>query len=362
MSAGWLRAFTTHSGGAERQASALPPLRVASRGMCCSVGHNARAATAAIRARMNHFRETDFLAPNGKPMMGAALYEVEQWGAVRSKAMFEAVLKESLAPFGGVASEDIALLLLLPEEDRPGASIGWAEFATLKGLRLPGASYHPESSLLPLGKAGIGTAVQLAQNLFGRSMTPPRLVVLIAVDTYFTAATIAHYLRHDRVKSADNPDGFTPGEAAAAIVLTPTPGRSPALWIEGAATADEPAPLGADAPCRAAGLKQAIRGAAQAAQCEVANLAFHASGVSGESWYFREASLAVTQSLERRIESFPHEIIARSVGETGAAAPVLTLAWLADVMGRDDGPGAGGLLHFANDNSLRSALVVRHRV
>lgn len=360
MSAGWLRAFA--AGESERQMPALPPLRIASRGMSCAVGHNARAASAAIRARMNHFRETDFLAPDGKPMMGAALYEVEHWGTARSKAMFEAVLKECLAPFGGLARENIALLLLLPEEDRPGASIGWAEFATLHGLRLPGVSYHPESCLLPLGKAGIGAAVQLAQRMFSQSESPPRLAVLIAVDTYFTAATISHYLRHDRIKTAENPDGFTPGEAAAAIVLTPTPGPSRALWIEGSAVAEEPAPFGSDAPCRAEGLKQAIRNAAQAARCEVASLAFHASGVSGESWYFREASLAVTQALERRIESFPHEIIARSVGETGAAAPVLTLAWLADVMGRDDGPGPGALLHFANDNSLRSALVVRHRV
>lgn len=362
MSAGWLRALTTASGKVEQQGMALPPLRIASRGICCAVGHNARAATAAIRARMNHFRETDFLTSTGQPMMGAALYDVEHWGDARSKAMFEAVLAECLGPFGSVKTEDIALLLLLPEEDRPGASIVWADLATVKGMRLPGANYHPDSRLLALGKAGIGPAIRLAQNMFGQSKSPPRLVVLIAVDTYFTAATISHYLRHDRIKTSDNPEGFTPGEAAAAVVLTPAPGPNPALWIEGSAAADEPAPLGSDAPCRAEGLKQAIRSAALAAQCEVANLAFHASGVSGESWYFREASLAVTQALERRIESFPHEIVARSVGETGAAAPVLTLAWLADAMGRDDGPGTGGLLHFANDNNLRSALIVRHRV
>jgi 3-oxoacyl-[acyl-carrier-protein] synthase I len=345
-----------------RQSSRIQlPLRIAAQGMCCAVGHHAKAASAAIRARMNHFRETEFISNDGQPLIGSMLYGVEHWGAVRLNALFDSVFHESLSTFEDVANEQIAILLLLPEAERPGAPTDWVDFAAPNGPFLPGSGYHAESRTLKLGKAGISSAIQLAQRLFTEIATPPRLVALVAVDSFFTSTTIAHYLKAKRLKTADNPDGFTPAEAAAAVVLTPRPAPSPALWIDGVASANEPAPLGSDNPCLAEGLSQAIRGAAQAAQCEIASLAFHASGISGESWYFREGSLALTRTMEQRVEHFPHELVARSVGETGAVAPVLTLAWLADAMGRAHGPGRGALLHFSNDNPLRSALVVHYR-
>lgn len=337
------------------------PLRVAGRGICCSVGHNARAATAAIRARLNHFRETEFVDYNGLPLIGSMLYGVEHWGEIRFNAMFEAVLNECLAPFGEIASEAIALLLLLPESERPGAPTGWVDFTSTDGRFLPDSGYHPESRALRLGKAGIASVVQQAQGLFTQIKSPPKLVAVVAVDSFFTSTTLTHYLKKERIKTPDNTDGFTPAEAAAAVVLTPDPTQAPALWIDGVASADEPAPIGSDSPCLAKGLSQAMRGAARAAQCELSSLAFHASGISGEGWYFREASLALTRTLEQRVAHFPHELIARSVGETGAATPILTLAWLADAMGRPQGPGSGALLHFSNDNPLRSALVVHYR-
>ncbi len=344
-----------------QNASEQRPLRIAGRGMCCAVGHHAKAATAAIRSRMNHFRETEFVDRNGQPLIGSMLYGVEHWGDVRYNAMFESVLNECLAAFDDTASEDIALLLLLPEAERPGAPTGWADFITPSGQFIQDSGYHPASSALKLGKAGIAEAVQLAQSLTTQLNMPPKLIVLVAVDSFFTSATITHYLDKNRIKTSDNPDGFTPAEAAAAVVLTPRPAHSAALWIESVASAEEPAPLGADEPCKAVGLSQAIRYAAKKAQCDIADLAFHASGISGEGWFFREGSLALTRTMERRVAHFPHELIARSLGETGAAAPILTLAWLADVMGRSNGPGTSALLHFANDNPLRSALVVHYR-
>ncbi|NHZ61870.1 hypothetical protein [Massilia genomosp. 1] len=137
---------------------------------------------------------------------------------------------------------------------------------------------------------------------------------------------------------------------------------APGLWIEAVATAQEPWRFESDLPVRALGLTQAIRSAAQAAGTEIASLDFHASGMTGEGWYAKEVNLALSRCLERKKSDFPHLIVTRSVGETGAAAPLLSLAWLAALMGRTTtGPGSAGLLHFAGDDGQRSALVVRHR-
>ncbi|GGC00676.1 hypothetical protein GCM10011572_23370 [Pseudoduganella buxea] len=65
---------------AEAPSAAFRPLRIAARAMCCAVGHNAQAPTAAINARLNHFRETGFVAPGGTPLAGGALYELDAWG------------------------------------------------------------------------------------------------------------------------------------------------------------------------------------------------------------------------------------------------------------------------------------------
>ena len=113
---------------------------------------------------------------------------------------------------------------------------------------------------------------------------------------------------------------------------------------------------------RAAGLTQAIRAAVETADTQLIGLDFHASGMAGEAWYAKEASLALSRCIEQRKPSFPHLIVARSVGETGAASGVLTLAWLAGTMTRPEGrPGRAGLLHFAGDDGERSALVIRTR-
>ena len=67
-------------------------LRIAGRAMCCSVGHHAPAACAAIHARLNHFRETSFVAYDGKPVIGASLYGLDLWGEARHDRMAHRVI------------------------------------------------------------------------------------------------------------------------------------------------------------------------------------------------------------------------------------------------------------------------------
>lgn len=342
------------------------PLRVVGRAMCCAIGHHARAATAAINAHLNHFRETEFVDDSGDIIIGAALHEVPVWGAERLRLMLHAVVAESLqsANAVGLLAEQIVIMLLTPDAERPGMPHDALadDLADLAAGKVPGMGpFHAKSAMYAYGKAGIARLLQEAGAVLTGDGAPSH-VLLVAVDSLLDAGAIEHFLASERLATTNNADGFIPGEGAAALLLSIQAVDQPALWIESGATAMESWRIDGDVPLRAYALVNAIRDAERAAGMKVGTLDFHASGMTGESWYAKEVSLAVTRVLEQRKPEFPHSIIASRVGETGAAASVLTLAWLSDVMGRPkNGPGRSALLHFAGDDGHRCALVVRHR-
>ncbi len=338
-------------------------LGIVAQGICCAVGHHAKAASAAMRARMNHFRETEFIDETGMPIVGAGLYGVDQWGEARMHTMFHAVLGECCAQLPASANNhDCAILLLCAETSAADVRHAWADH--MLDRTLDAGQFHAASDVLALGKAGIVPALQEAQRLFALPQ-PPTYVIIAGVDNYLDAVVIDAMLQQQRLATSSNSDGMIPGEAAAAIMLINGEISQPAqtsamLWIEGIGEGQEAARIGSSSPQRAQGLSQAMRAAASTAQCQISDLHFHASGFSGEAWYAREIGLALSRVLEKRVASFTHHIVAQFVGEVGAACAPLCLAWLAHVMPRHDGPGQRGLLHFANDDGLRAALVVRH--
>jgi 3-oxoacyl-[acyl-carrier-protein] synthase I len=359
------------SPAAQDKAQALPggwqPMRVVAQGMCCAVGHTAAAACAAMRARMNHFRETQFV-DGGEPVIGAPLYQVDVWGAQRLQWMLSAALSQVFAAQPDLDAAQVAVLLLTPEPGRAGMPlVHMVEQVRplLADLAGKGRAFHPRSAVCPYGKGGIAHALSQAAALLAEP-NGPAWVLLAAADSLLDAAVIEQLRIDERLATPSNQDGLIPGEGAAAVLLAGAArgasAQPPALWIDSAAGTEETWRLGADEPIRAQALTQALRNAAAQAHTALADLDFHASGMTGESWYAKEANLALARAMEHKKTTFAHLIAAASLGETGAAAPVLTLAWLADLMGREWGsPGRSAMLHFAGDDGQRSAVVVRHR-
>ncbi|WP_341645992.1 hypothetical protein [Thauera sp. SDU_THAU2] len=224
----------------------------------------------------------------------------------------------------------------------------------------PEEDYDPRTILGCLGKAGIADALLGASKMFAGEAAP-EYVIIVGVDSFLDAASIEHLLTQGRIRCSTNPDGFIPGEAAAAIALTTRQAGEHALWIEGVGTAHEPAsPFDEATPLRATGLTRALRNALQSANWNADDLLFHASAIGGEQWYFKEAALAMDRVMTRKVPHFPHRIVAQSVGEIGAAFGPLILSWIGAEMTPDD-LGARGLLHLANDNGQRAALAIHHR-
>lgn len=331
-------------------------LQIIASGMCCSVGYSVAAASAAVRAAVDNFRETDFREPDGNLLIGTQLYQADVWGTARFVEMFENALAECLSRSPFVDFSQTPLLLLLSEQDRPGADHSWIVGA----LSNTQYRFHEKSAVFFDGRAGVANALLRARNLLTEHNIAH--VVIIGVDSYFTLGTINYYLSANRLLTDKNSDGFIPGEGAGAIVVCRAAENMAGLKITGIGTAYEDAHiLRQDRPNRAQGLSTAIGNALKEAGCPLSRTHFHIGDVSGEAYYFREISLALTRCFDEAAPDYPHLGFANAVGETGAAVGPLILAYLNDILRRDDRPGTHGLVHFSSDAGQRAALVAEYQ-
>lgn len=329
------------------------PMNIAATGMCCALGYSAPSAIAAIRAGMDHFRETDFIDNTGKALLGSQLYQVNIWGSERLIWMFEHAVKECLTSSKELRFQTSHLILVLPESNRPGATPTAIKALCEHALTYPFAKTH-----LFYGKAGIGPALMAARMQLYKGNC--HNVLIVGVDSYFTPQTITHYLEAGRLMAQDNTDGFIPGEGCGAVLLQKATKGCKSTWIIGIGVETEPATiLQTQNKMMARGLSAAIRQASADSGLHLSDSVFHMSDISGESFYFREAALAITRCMDRKIPDYPHLLLASTLGETGAACGPLMLAFLSNRMADDSGPGQCGLLHFSADEGLRVAIMIK---
>ena len=327
-------------------------MRIASTGVCSSVGNNTESFIAAIKSRINNFQETQFIDRSGKYIYGAPLYNINYWGAERFKLMYESALQECLSK-------------LPPSEDSPIIFID-TEFDQLRKSNLYFDKKNKRNDFRKIdqeitGKAGIGIAIKHAYTLLN-SHPHPRYVIVIGADTHLDSASIENYLTSERIRSSDNSDGFIPGEGAGAIALTltdkPSKIEEQSLWIDGIGICNETSSPTNGLPILAKGLTIAIRDSITQAGKNIDDYFFNASGVSGEQWFFKEAAIAMDRVMNLKKNHFPHRLISQSIGEVGSACGPLTLAWIGSEMNPYDNLGPRGLLHFSNENGLRTSLSI----
>ena len=91
------------------------------------------------------------------------------------------------------------------------------------------------------------------------------------------------------------------------------------------------------------------------------DLDFRITDNSGEQYYFKEASLALSRTLRQRKEGFDIWHPAESTGETGAASGVAVIATADDACRKGYSPGPRVLSHWANDAGPRAAVTLEYR-
>ncbi|MEM7152012.1 MAG: hypothetical protein AAF799_04180 [Myxococcota bacterium] len=191
------------------------------------VGLTAQTSTAAIRAGVSRLREFSFIAANGKPVVLGTdpLLDDRIEGRDRMRVMLESALDQALAKIGphlAQARTSCDVLLALPET-RPGFSDPEAQWmCQVAQVRLHQHGIACNALLAGRGHAGALAAVEQATRRAEqrRQAGEDAVFVIAGADSYHDARTLLWLESEQRLAMPTVRNGFTPGEAAGALVLT----------------------------------------------------------------------------------------------------------------------------------------------
>lgn len=331
-------------------------------GLVSAVGLDAPSSCAAIRCAIDNFQETRFMDRGGKWLLGASVPLEQGWrGRDKLVQMASRAIAEALQQQAGIDPTQVPLLLGVAELERPGRLAG-LDGSLIEAIETQlGLRFHPSSTVIARGRVSAAVALLNARKLLGAGHNH---VLVAGVDSLLSAASLAVYEQRQRVLCSANSNGFIPGEAGAAVLLgRPLASDTPQLTCVGLGFGKEPSTIDAeDIPLRAEGLTQAVRAALQEAGCGLEAMDYRLTDLSGEQYYFKEASLALSRNLRVRKEFFHLWHPADCIGETGAAIgpAMLAVALAASRKGYGEGPNI--FCHLGNDAGERAVALLSYQV
>jgi 3-oxoacyl-[acyl-carrier-protein] synthase I len=336
----------------------VAPIAIQNVGLVTSIGFTAPATCAALRAGATNPTETRFMGSDGQWIMAHQVALAQPWrGRTKLVKMAALTIAECLEPMPAKMREGLPLLLCIAERERPGRLDGLDEqlFTELQAeLDLKFHSQH--SAVVPMGRPGALLALAQARRLIHEQGVPH--VLIAATDSLLDWRTLMVFGEQGRLLAEHNSNGFMPGEGAGAVLVGRSDGRAGELLCLGVGNGIEPAPVMSNEPLRAEGLTIAIKRALEDTGCEMHDLDFRISDISGEQYFFKEAALALARTLRKRKDEFDLWHPAEGIGEAGAVAgaAMIANALIACRKGYEKGPQI--LLHSAADGDRRVAAVV----
>lgn len=356
-----------------RNHSKPAPVAVVAAGVVCSVGLNAPAACAAIRASLDNFQETHFIDEVGQPIIGAMIppdllnLPEEADGSIlggdaKLARMFVRATLECANAAGGIQARETALFMLGPELDRPGMTPDRLQHCFTACEQALGHKFHPHSGIAQSGSPGLASALNAGRRLLREGAV--RWVLIAGLDSLLNTEDINHALANHRLLTSDNSDGFIPGEAAACVLLARVGDvgkakHQPMLTIAGIGLErEETDTLSANRPSRGVALAKAMRQALQEADMPAHAMHARYGDVSAESYFFEEAAYAWTRVLRAPLpEDYRFLTPVTGVGHIGAAMGPLMLALALDAARKGWAAGPHSLFHLSNSGHMRGAVV-----
>ena len=336
-------------------------LDVVASGMVTPVGYHSAASCAAIRVGLDNFREIPFLF-DGALIRGAAVDAPDDLGGI-SKLAWMAVeaINQCVPSAQPEAHGDIALALCVAEASRPGrpARLDERFFANVcSGVEQP-ARLGPHRRFVQTGSLGGIEALQWADQVLSQGLANHCIVA--GVDSYLSAPTLQSYYERRRLLTEKNTDGFIPGEAGTAVLVSRASVAPVVVQCMGVGWGVEKATQDSDLPLRGDGLAQAYREAFKDAGCGFPTVDYRMADISGDQYAFKEAALAVLRTLRVKKDPFYLWHPADCIGRVGAASVPLILGIALAAARRSYAPGPGALCHFTEDSGTRAATILRER-
>lgn len=332
-------------------------LVVQAAGMVTAVGLDAPSTCAALRARIDGFAETRFVGSDGNWMIGAAVPLPRNWiGQKRMAHLAAGAIVEIMAQAPDL-SDDTALILCLAEPDRPGRPVKDVNALAKQIAEITETTSHRRTRVIEHGRPSGFVALQQAEKLMAEGKATR--VLIVGVDSYLTGASINAY--RDRILGPGNPNGFIPGEAAAAVLVS---NAGHGLKLTGLGLSREEAHIynqkdedGLDLPLRADGMTNAYKAAFAQAGFGHEKITTKIGDLIGESYWFRQSALAQLRTQRERSEVVPIWPIAASLGNIGAAVVPLMIGWAQDAARKTYAKPGPFLIEASGDDGACGATI-----
>lgn len=343
-------------------------LKIKSLSAYSCLAKGAEFTAAAMRCGYDGFAETSFTQPHSIDKQLGAMTDMRS--NTRGLAKLIELCADAVTEISQKNHIDVSqipLYICLQERDRLSSfeieELQTKLFDEILNI-LDTIKIHPHSRAYIQGKAGFATALKQAQiDIYDNKHEE---ILIISVDSLINNASLAYYGgdmygEGCRLLTDTNSNGFIPGEAATAILLSKPIGEENEVVISGVGTARETATIyNEEELLRSEGLSKAIMEASDQAQLPIHETSFRVGSMSGEEYFFDEATLAQIKTLKQKIPDHPLWHPADSIGEVGAAigGAMVIQTYYAMINGYASGDNA--LCHISNDDELRGAFIVQH--
>ncbi|HHI69885.1 MAG TPA: 3-oxoacyl-ACP synthase [Rhodobacteraceae bacterium] len=334
-------------------------LEVLETGMVTAVGLNAAASCAAMRGKIDGFCETRFIGSSGDWLTGAPVPLPRNWIGMKRLAHLAAGAIYDVFEKQPHARENCSLILCLAEEDRPGnLTPDSAKFARMIG-EITEIPPKTKTRVITHGRPSGIVALDQARRILKRGEAAN--VLIVGVDSYLSGVSVAHYLANERLLTPDNANGFIPGEAAAAILVSAT--RPGGLALGGVGLAREKATIynDEDLPLRADGMTEAYRLAMKEAGVTLAQVDYRIADLIGEQYFFKQSALAALRLERGRKEFQDLWSPAESLGNIGAAVVPMMIGMALVAQQKGYSGGTPVLIEASADDGACGAAVFHER-
>jgi 3-oxoacyl-[acyl-carrier-protein] synthase-1 len=328
-------------------------------GMVCPIGLTGGAGCAALRAGISRLQELPYWDCQGAPVVGAIVSGLSDCHLdARLIELLAGALRDCLSLHPQGSWLDVPVIVAAPEPTRPGGGPRFASQVLPAVQRALGVEFHPTlSRVLPRGRAAGFEGLHAARDLLASRRVPACLVC--GADSYINASSL-HWLDNNSIlKREGHMDGIIPGEAAAAVLVDSLRSAKSRVQVVGLGLGREKATLLGEEPLLGRGLAEAAKAALREAGWGYHEIDLRLSDVAGDTYGFREHTLAEARLVSRvRKEPQPLWHAAECIGDTGAAAGLVQLAWVTAAMQRGYAPGPRALCFTSSLGEERAVAAV----
>jgi 3-oxoacyl-[acyl-carrier-protein] synthase-1 len=320
----------------------LTPVSIVGFAGCTSLGYSLGATLAAMGASLSNFTDTGLKNPFGTAVMAASLFDRDVPRFERLRALASIGLVELQALLSAAGVQQAPLMIGLPSD------LDGDEQSVLREELFKSSIVHPASAWFPYGRASTFAALNDACDLVRRGAH--RLIVVGGIDSLCAPDIVQRLVDAERVLGPHT-EGTIPGEAAVFALLASADDRlaDPATTVLLESVVQHRArPFIEMDRVSGDALATVFRSFRERGAHRVDRvIAAH----SGEGYFGQSFAQAYLREVDVMPEPLDVELIADCVGDVGAAAGTLGLAFGKYRMATDRRSARGRALVYSESDT-----------